>query len=164
MFAPVTKVSTFSRERAIARAKFWIEAHSPSTREAKALRSFGVFCCKRLQSGLGFRGRGRSARVQLPTLAVFVNLGRERTLALCRSISLTSVRARRMGPKKQELWSETFGSVALSYARVGDPSTTAGLLRASAQLGLTHRWLVEAEHFLLDQQTPEGCSDSSLEN
>jgi len=62
-----------------------------------------------------------------------------------------------MDPKRQAAWSETFGSVALSYARAGDPSTTAALLRASAQLGLEHQWLVKAERFLLDQQTPEGC-------
>ncbi|HVO78755.1 MAG TPA: hypothetical protein VMT39_01930 [Candidatus Bathyarchaeia archaeon] len=62
-----------------------------------------------------------------------------------------------MDPKRQAVWSETFGGVALSYARAGDPSTTAALLRASAQLGLEHPWLMEAERFLLAQQTPEGC-------
>ena len=50
-----------------------------------------------------------------------------------------------------------FGSIALSYAREGDASTTAGLLRASAQLRLAHPWLAEAECYLLDQQAPEGC-------
>jgi hypothetical protein len=153
----VTEGATISRERAIARAQLWLEGLSPLTREAKALRSLGLLCCKRLRSGRGLRGRGGSALVRLPTAAVFVTLGRERTLALCRSISLASVRARLMDAKKQESWSEMFGGVALSYARVGDPSTTAGLLRASAQLGLKHPWLVEAERFLLDQQTPEGC-------
>jgi hypothetical protein len=59
--------------------------------------------------------------------------------------------------EKRQNWNEVFGSVALSYARAGDPSTTAVLLRTSAQLGLKHPWLVEAERFLLDQQAPEGC-------
>jgi hypothetical protein len=90
-------------------------------------------------------------------MAVFVTMGREKTLTFCHSISNASVHARRMEEKKRDFWSEMFGSVALSYARVGDPATTAALLRASAQLGLTHPWLTEAECFLLDQQTPEGC-------
>jgi len=83
-------------------------------------------------------------------------MGRERTIGLCRSISLASSDVRRVGARRREAWSEIFGSVALSYAREGDPSTTAALLRASAQLGLTHPWLDQAECFLLDQQTPEG--------
>lgn len=95
--------------------------------------------------------------VRLPTPTVFVTMGRARTIELCRAIALASRGARRVEATKRERWSEIFGSVALSYARVGDPSTTAALLRASAQLELTHPWLEEAERFLLDQQTPRGC-------
>jgi hypothetical protein len=153
----VTASSANSRESAIAGAKLWLEGLSPSTREAKALRSLGLHCCKRLLSGVGWSGTGRSTLLRLPTTAAFVTLGRERTLALCRSISLASIRARRLEVEKRRNWNEVFGSVALSYARAGDPSTTAVLLRTSAQLGLKHPWLVEAELFLLDQQAPEGC-------
>lgn len=153
----MTPVSIISPERTIARAKFWLEDLSPSTRDAKALRSLGLLCCKRLQAGVGLHGRGGSAPLRLPTMRYFVTMDREKTLTLCRCISLASLCARRMEAKKQEAWSDIFGSVALSYARVGDVSTTAVLLRASAQLGLNHQWLVETARFLLDQQTPEGC-------
>jgi hypothetical protein len=153
----LTTVSAISRKEAIGRAMLWLEGLAPFTREGKALRSLGLLFCKRLRSRGGLRGRSGSALLRLPTVRVFVTLGREKTLELCRSISLASIPARRLEAKKQETWSEVFGAVALSYARVGDPSTTAGLLRASAQLGLKHVWLVEAERFLLDQQTPEGC-------
>lgn len=149
-------MTIISHERAIKRAESWLNGLRPSTREARALRRLGLLCCKHLASGVGLGGRGRSTVLRLPAVGVFVTLGRDRTLALCRSISLASLRARQMGAKKRKTWSEMFGSVALSYARVGDPSTTAVLLRASAQLGLTHPWLVEAERYLLDQQTPEG--------
>jgi hypothetical protein len=150
-------VSILSRENAGERAKLWLEGLSPLTRETKALRSLGLLCCKRLRSGDGLSGKGGSALLRLPSIAIFVTMGRERTHALCRSISLASIRARRMKAKKQGFWSEIFGSVALSYARMGDPATTAALLRASARLGLKHVWLLEAKRFLLDQQTPEGC-------
>jgi hypothetical protein len=153
----MTAVSTTPRGTTIALAQVWLEGLAPATREAKALRSLGLLCCKRLRSGLGLRGRGGSGPMQLPSLAVFVTMDRQNTHALCRSISLASFRARRMAAKKQETWAEMFGSVALSYARAGDPSTTAVLLRASAQLALKHPWLDEAERYLLDQQTPEGC-------
>jgi hypothetical protein len=144
------------REQAIRRAARWLEGLSPSTRESRALRRLGLLCCKRLLSGHGLRGKGGSARLLLPTTKSFVTGGRTKTLEVCRSISLASSRARRMDSNRRTAWAETFGSVALSYARAGDPSTTAALLRASAQLGLEHQWLLEAERFLLDQQTPEG--------
>lgn len=153
----MSAVPTMLRDTAIARAQIWLEGLSAATREAKALRSLGLLCCKRLRSGLGLRGRGGSGPMQLPSLAVFVTMDRQKTQALCRSISLASLRARRMGAKKQETWGEMFGSVALSYARAGDPSTAAVLLRASAQLALKDPWLDEAARYLLDQQTPEGC-------
>jgi len=153
----VIAVTLNVRELAIQRAQQWLEGISPLTREAKALRSLGLLCCSRILSGRGLRGRGGSARFRLPTTRDFVTGERAKTLAVCRSISLASARARSMDPKRQAVWSETFGGVALSYARAGDPSTTAALLRASAQLGLEHPWLMEAERFLLAQQTPEGC-------
>ena len=145
-----------SREIAIERAKLWLQELLPTTREAKALRKLGILCCQRLKSGIGLRDTSGSMEFRLPTMAVFVNMGRAKTLTLCRSISLASVRARRVESKNRDAWGEMFGGVALSYARVCDPSTTACLLRASAQLELTHQWLVEVERFLLDQQTPEG--------
>ena len=153
----MTIVKLTAREVPIERARLWLDGLSPLTRESKALRRLGLLCCKRILSGRGLRGSGGSAQLRLPTTTEFVTGGRGKTLAVCRSISLASIRARRMDPNRQAAWSETFGSVALSYARAGDPSTTAALLRASAQLGLKHQWLVEAERFLLDQQTPEGC-------
>lgn len=151
-------VSASARDSAIERAKHWLESLSPATREAKALRRLGLLCCKRLGLGLGLTGqRGGSRRLRLPAMGVFVAMNRQRMHALCRSISLASVRARQAAVARPEAWSEMFGGVALSYARLGDPSTTAVLLRASAHLGLKHPWLQQAESYLFDQQAPEGC-------
>jgi hypothetical protein len=83
-------------------------------------------------------------------------MDRVRIGTLCRSVSLTASGARQLSAQQRTKWSEAFGGVALSFARTGDPSTTAGLLRTAAQLKLAHPWLDEAERFLLDQQTPEG--------
>jgi hypothetical protein len=152
----MASISTLSREEAASRARCWLQGLSPATNEAKALRRLGLLCCERIRSGIEVCGRGSATPVRLPRPAVFVTMGRARAVALCRSISLASRRARRLAATKRESWSELFGSVALSYARVGDASTTAALLRVSAQLGLTHPWLGDAERFLLDQQTPEG--------
>jgi len=148
---------SISRKRAVERTKLWLQNLSPTTREAKALRRLGILCCKRIQSGLGLQETSGSLPFRLPTIAAFVNMDRTKTLMLCRSISLASVQSRRLALKKRAAWAEMFGGVALSYARIGDPSTTACLLRASAQLQLRHQWLIAAERFLLDQQTPEGC-------
>lgn len=153
----MTAETFIDRELAIERARLWLQGLLPTTREVKAMRNLGILCCKRLQSGVGLRETSGSMELRLPTLSVFVTMGREKTLTLCGSIALASVRARRMQPKTRDTWSQMFGGVALSYARTGDPSTAACLLRASAQLGLKHQWLVEVERFLLEQQTPEGC-------
>ena len=153
----MTTVKSTSRNEAIERARLWLADLTPSTRESKALRSLGLLCCKRILSGRGLRGRGGSGLLRLPTTTAFITGGRAKTLEVCRSISLASVRTRKIDPKRQAAWSETFGSLALSYARAGDPSSTAALLRAATQLGLEHQWLVEAERYLFHQQAPEGC-------
>jgi hypothetical protein len=145
------------REIAIERAKIWLQGLVPTTPEVKALRKLGILCCRRLLSGVGLPETGGSRKLRLPSARVFVTMDRAKILTLCRSILVASVRTRRREVKNRELWSELFGGVALSCARAGDASTTACLLRASAQLELRHQWLVEAERFLLDQQTPEGC-------
>jgi hypothetical protein len=145
------------REIAIESARLWLE-HVPSqSPEAKALRKLGLLCCRRLKSGVGLREIGGSNALRLPRPALLVKMDRGEIMTLCRSISLASLHTRRREVKDRQALGEIFGGLALSYARVGDPSTAACLLRASAQLELNHEWLDEVERFLLDQQSPEGC-------
>ena len=151
----VTSEPGIARATATARAEEWLQKLLPRTSEAKALRSLGLLCCERIRAGIALCGKGSRAPVRLPGIAAFIAMERAETLAVCRSIAMAS-RASRRGAMGCEGWKEVFGSVALSYARTGDSSTTAALLRAAAQLGLGHPWLAEAERFLLNQQNPTG--------
>jgi hypothetical protein len=147
---------TKARLAAVARARPWLESLDPVMPDASSLRGLGLMCCANLAAGTGLYSKTGPSRVRLPPPARFVAMERTKLVALCNAISRSFDRERPLTGQREGFWSEMFGAVAQSYARVGDISTTAALLRSAAQLGLSHIWLAQCEGFLLDQQAPEG--------
>jgi hypothetical protein len=138
------------------RAREWLVRASVPTEEAASLRQLGILLCERIENGAGGPVDGGADPVQLPALGTLVHMSRNDVLALCGRISVCPQDTSFREKAHQRHWSQAFGGLALSYARVGDLSVVAALVRAAARLRLVHPWLVEAETYLLDQQQPDG--------
>lgn len=146
-----------SRRKASIQARRWLEQVIVLTGELGALRKLGLSLCEQICTDSGRATTTGSKSVRLPKPATFIGMSRSKILALARAISLSNPKAWRMEDVDRRLWAQVFGGIALSYARVGDLSAVAVLVRAAAHLGLSDPWLTEAETYMLDQQRPDGC-------
>jgi hypothetical protein len=143
-------------QRAGARAQRWLKRIGGAPGEQFALRQLGVLLCERIAHEAPGPWSAGTPRADLPSLEGFLRLTREQLLALTGQIALAPHVALPGGAAEQGRWAELFGTVALSYARLGDLVAVAGVVRAAAHAGLTDPWLDEAQAYLLDQQATAG--------
>ena len=139
------------------RARRWLKATAPS-RTTAPLRSLGLWLCdiiERPEVGETTDAPPHGwSRLRSPS-AILASSRRE-LLDLAQAIALSSPPKHpdRIGDRRS--WARILGGTALSFARVGDVSAVASLVRAAARLRLRGRWLDEAQVYLLDQQQPDG--------
>jgi hypothetical protein len=140
---------------AASRARRWLIAAAPKSKQARALRMLGLSLCDSIclskdapQFAVAYQ------TFSLPSLPDWVALPRSDLLSLAQAATLGDGRARL--PADAEICAQFFGGLALSYARVGDVSVVACLLRMAAHLSLHSAELTTARRFLLDQQHPDG--------
>ncbi|MBV7326978.1 hypothetical protein KFU94_01690 [Chloroflexi bacterium TSY] len=145
-----------NRTKAAVQAQRWLEKESTPTSEMVALRQLGLLLCKRILGNPSGPKCESLGAVNLPTTAAFVEMSRVEILELAQTISLSGTGPWQDQEARSRHFARTWGAVALSYARVGDLSVVAALVRAAAHLGLGDPWLVDAEEYLLDQQQADG--------
>ena len=58
---------------------------------------------------------------------------------------------------RSEGWAQHLGAIALSFARDGDVTIVAAVVRAAAHVNLFGGWLDDAEQYLFEQQLPNGA-------
>jgi hypothetical protein len=85
-----------------------------------------------------------------------MDMTRRRLLSLAQSIALSDEWIGPDGSWDRESWARVLGATALSYARTGDSSLVAALVRAAARMRLRGDWLAAAQTYVLDQQQPDG--------
>lgn len=145
-----------ARVTATSRADDWLRRTPAATAEMEALRRLGLVFCEHAAGGADGWQPQTDDPIVLPRPASFMTMDRGRLLALSERLSLGAPEMWHVRASYRERWGRYFGGVALSYARMGDASMVAVLVRAAAHLHLWNAWLCEAEEYLLDQQQPEG--------
>lgn len=144
-----------NRKNAAVRAQHWI-IRSNLNEESKSLQQLGLLLCDRIKRSQSFNTGNNEAIFSLPDIGGFVRMIRSDLLKMTYEICLAPKENCRIGNLTVKMWSKAFGGIALSYAKVGDLSMVAAIVRSAAHLGFSHTWLNESEIFLLDQQQPDG--------
>jgi hypothetical protein len=139
------------------RARRWLKATAPSKATAP-LRRLGLWLCDRIERPEVAETTDTPSRGwrRLPSPSAILALGRRELLDLAQAIALSSPPTRPDVVGDRRSWARILGGTALSFARVGDVSAVASLVRAAARLRLRGPWLDEAQAYLLDQQQPDG--------
>ncbi len=92
----------------------------------------------------------------LPAPIKIISMSRRQLLGVSQEASLSRTSSLRIASGELECWSLILGGLALSYARTGDVSAVAALVRMAAHLRLDGAWLREAQCYLLSQQHSNG--------
>jgi hypothetical protein len=138
------------------RARRWLEPISRSSPDDPLCR-LALWLCEAIQrptaAGLPLT-YGRVA--ELPGLTDVMGMTRRRLFSLAQSIALSDEWTCGDGVLDRDSWTRILGATALSYARTGDSSMVAALVRAAARMRLRGTWLAAAQTYVLDQQQPDG--------
>lgn len=145
-----------NRKKACVRSQHWIEGSTVSNGETMALQQLGLFLCDRIKCGGIIPRVSEGVIFQLPALKDFVCMNRCDILEMVNRACLVGKNDYQINRSDKYMWGRIFGGMALSFARVGDPSVVAALLRSAAHLDLNDPWIDESEIFILDQQQPDG--------
>jgi hypothetical protein len=142
------------------RARSWLKAiGSPApSRTTAPLHTLALWLCDRIErpEALGTSGHPPPGGDLLRDPSAFLGGSRRDLLAFAQSVTLASPPSHPEHLADRRSWTRVLGATALSFARVGDLSAVAAVVRAAARLRLRGPWLDEALAYLLDQQQPEG--------
>jgi len=129
----------------------------PRDESSGAMRELGLLLAKRIEerkSGPLVQGERSGFN---PALFDLLFLERQELTRLLQGISLDDEPGREVDPARRLELCELLAGLAVSYARDGDVSIVATLVRALGQMGFSGPWLDDAVDFLEAQSCPAGA-------
>ena len=152
----------------------WVERAAPVGGQAGALRHIAIRLCASIREGTLLFTRVAEDDIALPALTALVGMSRGEIVALANRVTLAVALSRAPDETEEAERARFLGALALSYAQENDLPCVAALLRIGIRLGIDDPWLEEAQHYLVDQQQPDGrfgllsavlrtCSDGAAE-
>jgi len=138
-------------------AASWLDTYVPQDESSRAMRNLGLLLAKRIEE------RKPAPLVQCeensfrPVLFDLLFGKRQELMSLLQGITLYSALGREVDPAQEAELQELLTGLAISYAREGDVSMVATLVRASGQMGFSGPWLDDVVDFLEAQCCPAGA-------
>lgn len=138
-------------------AERWIKSLEISE-ENRALRELGLLFCDSIHKKEMLLTTEKTNDIHdiITSPADLINLTRDELIHLTQQIEFSNTENWRIDKTTQETWSQFLSGLVLSYAKEGDLSIVAILIRMGVTLNLHGEWLEEAANFLIVQQQPEG--------
>lgn len=139
-------------------AASWLETYVPQDESSEAMRKLGLLLAKRVEE----RKPGPLVQYEennffRPVLFDLVFGKRQELMSLLQGIILDDASGREVDPAREAELRELLAGLAVSYAREGDVSMVAALVRASGQMGFSGPWLDDVVDFLDAQCCPAGA-------
>ncbi len=134
-------------------AREWLEAQAPQDDSARALRDLGLLLCDEVVHPRIRSMNERQEEQHLPPAAELVQMQRRALLDLMQRVTLGEPGA---PASVGEGDARILGALALSYARDGDVSCVAAIVRAAAHASLRDARFEESVDYLVDQQRLDG--------
>ncbi|MDA2330937.1 hypothetical protein [Bacillus cereus] len=144
-------------EEIVNNAEHWIKSIK-ITEELVALRELGLLLCNNIHEKRSLLTIKKSEKINdiLTSPVNLMNFNREEILNFTKKISISDTEYWNIKKEEKKIWTQFLGGIALSYAREGDLSVVAAIIKASAHLNLKGEWISDATNFLLEQQQPDG--------
>lgn len=144
-------------EEIVNNAEHWIKSIKKNE-ELVALQELGLLLCKNIQEKQGLLTIKKCEKINdiLTSPVNLMNFNREEILNFTKKISVCDIKYWTIEKEEKKIWTQFLSGIALSYAREGDLSVVAAIVKACAHLNLKGEWISDATNFLLEQQQPEG--------
>lgn len=138
-------------------AASWLETYLPQDESSGAMRKLGLLLAKRIEErkpGPLVQDEENNFR---PALFDLLFGKRQELMILLQGGTLYDTSGRDVDSAKKAELRELLAGLAVSYAREGDVSMAATLVRASGQMGFAGPWLDDVVDFLDAQCCPAGA-------
>jgi hypothetical protein len=143
-------------ETAAASSQKWLERFRTAAAPNK-MNELGLWLCdailRRTYNGTYDPTTGF---VRPPGLTTLIKKTRRRLITTLQALAFSNPTKTEICQLRREGWAQHLGAIALSFARDGDVTIVAAVVRAAAHLNLFGEWLDDAEQYLFEQQLPDG--------